>query len=184
LTDLSSFLFSLERQIIPFKKGNHSNGQSSFNMRFLSTAALSVAALTGLSQAVGNAIVQNECSFPVYVWSVGSTISQEYTVNSGQQFSEVFYVDPKSGGIAIKITTDPKGLSDGAPQTIFAYTLDGSNVWYDASDVFGDAFSGYPVTLIPSDASCPSLVWPNGVPPAGSEVKVCESNTNLTFTLC
>lgn len=153
-------------------------------MRFLNTAALSVAALTGLSQAVGNATVVNECSFPVYVWIVGSTISQVNTLDYGQDISGPFYVDPKSGGIAIKITTDPNGLFDGAAQTIFAYTLDGSNVWYDASDVFGDAFSGHPVSLIPSDTSCPSLIWPNGVPPAGSEVKVCESNTNLVFTLC
>lgn len=153
-------------------------------MRFTTAVIASVAVLAPLASAVGNAVVVNKCNFPVYLWSVGGSVSQEYTVASGGTYSEVLHHDPASGGIAIKLTTVEGGLYNGSPQTNFAYTLDGAQVWYDLSDVFGDPFSGHAIG-VKSSSSCPSICWPQGVATSGaSQVKVCDSNSDVTLTLC
>lgn len=138
-----------------------------------------------LAAAVGNARVVNRCPYPVTLWSVGSAISQPYTLGAGGgTYSEQFRRDPQTGGIAIKITKQPDGLYTGKPETIFAYNLDGGNIWYDLSDVFGDAFSGCRLEEKSANAGCPAIVWPNGIPPAGSQVKVCGADKDVTLTLC
>src|SRR5207248_3219131 len=94
--------------------------------------------------AVGLARVVNSCNFPVTLWSVGGSITGPFTVSAnGGLYSEPFVHDPQSGGKTIKITLEPDGLFNGSPQTDFAYNLDGAQVWYDLSDVFGDPFVGY-----------------------------------------
>lgn len=131
---------------------------------------------------VGRAIVYNNCPFPVYVWSVGSTIRPETTLAArGGRFTETFRRDVKTGGIALKITTVKGGLFTSSPQTIFAYNLQGNQVWYDLSDVFGDPFRGHPVSLLPSD---PLIFWRNGIPPRGSQVRVQKAKRDLTLVLC
>jgi hypothetical protein len=138
---------------------------------------------------LGNAIVHNYCNFTVYLWSVGTDVQPVQTLPPNDLYIEQFHEDPKTGGIAIKLTTDPDGLYTSAPQMVFAYNLsyfkgrgdNGEQVWYDLSDVFGDPFQGYPVTLRPSE---PSIEWANGVPPAGSQVRVISSSTDLLLSLC
>lgn len=141
-------------------------------------------ALAGAASAVGNAVVKNNCKFPVAVWSVGSDISNPNTLQRGQSYSEQFARDPKTGGRALKITREPDGLFTGKPQTVYAYSLQGGAIWYDLSDVFGDAFAGNKLVEGSADTSCPSIVWPNGTPPAGSQVKNCRDSADVTLTLC
>ncbi|OAQ61260.1 phase-specific protein [Pochonia chlamydosporia 170] len=141
-------------------------------------------ALAGAVSAVGNAVVKNNCNFDVTVWSVGSEISAPNTLRKGQSYSEQFSRDPKTGGRALKVTREPDGLFTGKPQTIFAYNLNGGRIWYDLSDVFGDAFAGHKLVEGSADTSCPSIVWPNGTPPAGSQVKNCRDSADVTLTLC
>lgn len=130
---------------------------------------------------VGRAVIYNSCRFPIYVWSVGSTIRPETTVLPSKNFTETYRVDRLTGGIALKITTVKDGLFNSSPQTIFAYNLDGQKVWYDLADVFGDPFKGHPVSLLPSE---PTVFWPNGTPPGGSEVRVKPSTQDLRLYLC
>ena len=148
------------------------------------TILASVAALAPMASAVGNAIVVNNCADPVYLWSVGSSVGPLQTIKSGGQYSELLHHDDVSGGISLKITTGPNGLYDGSPQTNFAYTLDGNNIWYDLSDVFGDAFSGDALVVTPSIHTCPNICWANGVSPSGSQTQVCSSSSNITLSLC
>jgi hypothetical protein len=151
------------------------------------TSLLAVAALTAAPfvAAVGSANVVNYCGFDVTLWSVGGSISPASTLAAnGGTYSEQFRVDPQSGGIAIKLTLAPDGLFTSAPQTIFAYSLDGAQVWYDLSDVFGDAFAGQSLVEFSGDTSCPAIVWDNGVPPGGSQVKVCTSDQDVSLILC
>lgn len=143
-----------------------------------------VSGLSSLAAAVGNAVVVNSCSFPVYVWSVDSTVSEQYTLQTGASYSEVLHSDPTTGGIAIKITTVENGLYNSSPQTNYAYSLTNGQVWYDLSDVFGDAFAGNSLVVAPSDTACQSIDWPSGTQPAGSQTNVCEDNTDITLTLC
>ncbi|KAJ6188384.1 hypothetical protein N7519_003292 [Penicillium mononematosum] len=144
---------------------------------------------TPVHRKLGHAIVHNNCEFPVYLWSVGSKVLPEETLLPDDEYSEVFRENPDTGGIAIKISTDRDGLYDSAPQMIFAYNLSSTRergerqdkVWYDLSDVFGDPFVGYPVSLTPSE---PLISWKDGVPPAGSQVRDVDASTDLVLSLC
>jgi hypothetical protein len=147
--------------------------------------ALLLASLTSTASALGFARVVNRCSFPVTLWSVGSSVSQPYTLGpAGGSYAEQFRRDPQTGGIALKVTREPDGLYTGRPQTIFAYNLDGGAIWYDLSDTFGDAFAGLRVDERSANAACPAITWPNGIPPAGSQVKNCGSDYDVILTLC
>ncbi|KAJ5093480.1 hypothetical protein N7456_009341 [Penicillium angulare] len=130
----------------------------------------------------GHAVVLNHCSFPVYLWSVGSDIKPEVTLFPSHRYVETFHRDVKSGGIAIKISTKRDGLFTSAPLTIFAYNLAGDGkVWYDLSDVFGDPFKGHRVSLSPSS---PEISWADGRPTHGSQVRVHDAASDLVLTLC
>ncbi|KAM3452255.1 hypothetical protein MY3296_004693 [Beauveria thailandica] len=148
---------------------------------------LTLVAIAGLATATGpgKAKVVNNCNFEVTLWSVGSEISPPHTLaGHGGRYSETYTRDPKTGGRALKITRERDGLYTGKAQTVFAYTLDPNIIYYDLSDVFGDAFAGHRVQVVPSNNQCQSIVWPNGVPPAGSQVKSCTRDSDTTLTLC
>ncbi len=151
----------------------------------LLSVALITLSLLGSALAVGSVRVYNICSRPVYIWSVGGSIGPKQTIRQGYSYNETFRRDPQSGGIALKITQVDDGLfKPEVPQTIFSYNLDNDKIWYDLSAVFGDGFVGRRLEIQPSDPACQSILWPEGRPPAGSQVKVCDSQANLTLTLC
>ncbi|EPS34078.1 Antigenic thaumatin-like protein [Penicillium oxalicum] len=131
--------------------------------------------------SLGQAIIENHCQTPIYVWSVGSVTPAPVTVSSGGRYSETYRLDHDTGGVALKISTQQDGLYNSAPLTIFAYNLNGQEVWYDLSDVFGDPFKGHPVVLVPAE---PAINWADGVPPSGSQVRVQSASNNLVLTLC
>ncbi|KAK2592338.1 hypothetical protein QQS21_009957 [Conoideocrella luteorostrata] len=141
-------------------------------------------ALAQAAAAVGNAVVKNNCDFPVTLWSVGTNISPPNTITPGGSYSEQFRTDPNTGGIALKITRDPDGLWTGKPQTVYAYNLKDGRIWYDLSSVFGDTFAGCKLVECSADTSCACIVWPNGTSPPGSQVKNCQPNADVTLTLC
>ncbi|KAJ6028631.1 Antigenic thaumatin-like protein [Penicillium herquei] len=135
----------------------------------------------GLAQ-VGHAVVINHCKFPVYIWSVGSSIKPVVTMPSQGRYSETFHRDVGSGGIAIKISTKHDGLLTSSPLTIFAYNLAANGqVWYDLSDVFGDPFKGHRVSLSPAS---PEINWADGIPRSGSAIRVHSAASDLVLTLC
>ncbi|EQK99821.1 hypothetical protein G6O67_004133 [Ophiocordyceps sinensis] len=142
------------------------------------------AALASVASAVGNARVVNNCPFEVTTWSVGSTVLGPFTLQTGGVYSEPFTRDPKTGGRAIKTTLDRDGLYTGQPQTIFAYNLQDNHVWYDLSNVFGNAFEGNRLVVASGDAACEAIAWDDGVPPAGSQVKNCQEKADVSLTLC
>jgi hypothetical protein len=147
--------------------------------------ALTIATFIASVHAAGRAIVTNQCPEPIYLWSVGGSISNQHIINPDTSYSEPFVRDPRSGGIALKITAVEGGIfKPNVSQTIFAYNLDGNRIWYDMSDIFGDGFAGRTLTLKPTDPTCQSIVWGTGKPPAGSQVKNCGANTNLELTFC
>ncbi|KAE8339772.1 hypothetical protein BDV24DRAFT_165093 [Aspergillus arachidicola] len=130
---------------------------------------------------LGHAIVRNNCAFPIYLWSVSSTVSEQQNMTQGALYAETFRRDSQTGGVGIKLTTVPNGLETSAPQTIFAYNLVGDRVWYDLSDVFGDPFRGSKVFL---DGEVTDIVWERGVPPAGSRVGNQRAGVDLILTVC
>ncbi|KAJ5688809.1 BYS1 domain protein [Penicillium macrosclerotiorum] len=138
-----------------------------------------------LASAVGNAVVENHCDSPVYLWSVGSSVGERQTIDPGANYSEELRHDDVSGGIALKITTTENGLYDGSPQTDFAYALSGTEVFYDLSDVFGDPFSGKTLVVNPSVDTCNNICWSGGIAAtAASQTESCTSDSDVTLTLC
>ena len=154
-------------------------------MQFKTFVAAAVAVAVPAVEAIGQAKLYNNCPFPLYFWAVGKDVfGPGYLFPQGGVYGETFLKDPVTGGKALKITKTPDGLYTGQPQTVFAYNLDGGQIWYDLSDVFGDPFAGYKVVASSSQATCPSITWGNGIPPAGSQVKVCTAEADVTLTLC
>jgi hypothetical protein len=148
------------------------------HIALLVTSATSVLAL-------GRAIVTNQCDQPVYLWSVGSTISNQTTLPKDSSYSEIFHSDPESGGISIKITSTPDGIfQNGTSQLVFAYSIDGSTVRYNLTSVFGDGFAGRTLRVQPSDEKCDSISWYDGRAPKDGQIKSCERETNLELTFC
>lgn len=90
---------------------------------------------------------------------------------------EPFRRDSQTGGIAIKLTRTQDGLFNGEPEQVFAYSLDGTQVWYDLSSVFGDPFAGHRVEVTSETGG--TISWPTGTHPGGSQVKVAGSGENV-----
>ncbi|KAM0265372.1 hypothetical protein ACHAQJ_000213 [Trichoderma viride] len=153
-------------------------------MKFTKTAVVAIAAFVESATALGKARVVNKCPFSITLWSVGSAVSQPTTLSQGGSYGETFSRDPVTGGRAIKVTIQPDGLYTGQPQTILATNLEDNTIWYDLSDVFGDAFNGKKVVVSSANTACPQIVWSGGVPPAGSQVKNCGADKDVTLTLC
>jgi hypothetical protein len=138
-----------------------------------------------LVSAVGKARVVNNCTFDATAWSVDSKVAGPFTLKAkGGKYEETFHRDAVTGGISIKLTRGADGLYTGEPQLNYAYSLDGSQVWYDLSTVFGDAFPGSKLVSKSADTKCPSIVWADGTPPKGSQVKTCGADKDVTLTLC
>lgn len=153
-------------------------------MHFKTFALAALSLVTGI-HAVGRAIVTNQCDSPIYLWSVGGSIGPQNIIAKDTSYSETFHRDPASGGIALKISPFAGGIfTANASQTIFAYNLDGDTIWYDMSDIFGDGFAGRTMKIKPTDSSCDEISWGWGKPPAGSQVKNCQANTDLELTFC
>jgi len=152
-------------------------------MQLTTFATLLLTAASSVS-AVGKAQVVNNCDMDVSVWSVGGSVAGPWRLSAkGGSYAEQFAKDPTTGGKALKITVAEDGLYTGAAQTDFAYSLDGDRIWYDLSDVFGDPFAGKKL-VVSSAATCPSIVWPAGTSPGGSQTKACGSGEDVVLTLC
>jgi hypothetical protein len=151
------------------------------------TLLLSALSLLPTTHALGRAIVTNQCDAPLYLWSVGGTISPQTVLSRSTSYSETFHRDPLSGGIAIKLSAIPNGIfTPNVSQTIFAYNLDSAanTIWYDLSAVFGDGFAGRTIKITPTDGSCDSITWSAGKQPAGSQVRSCGAEGDLELSFC
>jgi hypothetical protein len=100
---------------------------------------------------------------------------------SGGLYLEPLRRDTNSGGIAIKITKGASGLYNGEPQQVFSYNIDGTQVYYDLSSVFGAPFAGNRVEVT-SNTGAP-IIWPTGTHPGGNQVKSAPNDENIWFTV-
>lgn len=144
------------------------------------TIVFTLAGVTGVA-AMGSAVVLNLSKRTIYVWAVGGSIGPRQTISPGGVYREDLRRDEKSGGVAMKITNSVDGLFSGDPQQVFAYNIDGDQVWYDLSTVFGEPFLGDRLEVTSTTGD--SIVWPKGCHPGGSQVKVAPSEENVWFTV-
>ena len=209
LCTLSSFHSTL---LYPSQLHQALTNKMYFNLLALALASLTTLAVAGDTNSTGNAVVTNNCPYPVYLWSVGSSVGPKQVLtttslasktrrtlstrgSSSNNYTEPFRHDGTSGGIALKITRNDNGLYDSSPQLSFSYSLDRTSddqkVWYDLADVFGDPFAGEAVAVKPQGGSddgsgaCEEICWPKGVAPTGgSQVKNCGAQGDVELELC
>lgn len=159
-------------------------------MLYANLAAAAALLLAPLAKAAtGEAIVQNECAFPVYLWSVSNVAGPMVTVPVGSNYTETYRANPNGGGISIKIA-DKADSSDGITQ--FEYTL-ATTIWYDISNINGYPFEQWGVTLIPSISTCTTKVCPAGItlcadayntPDENWATADCDASADLVLVLC
>lgn len=94
----------------------------------LAKFTLAIAAMQAGLAAAGNAVVNNRCSYDIYVWSVGSGYgSNAIHVPARSQHTESF----QGTGMSLKISK-----SDQCTQpTQFEYSIVNNQLWYDISFV-------------------------------------------------
>jgi hypothetical protein len=161
------------------------------NMRFstlllaLAFAVTTLAALT--TQATrGTLYVTNQCTDPLYIWDVSSTLSDVSTIKPLATWTEKLYFDGKIG-TAIKIGTTNTSIWTASPLLNFGYTLNDNEgaVYYDLSTVYGYAplFQGKTITLTGSPGKkVPEIEWKGEPVPPHTEVFF--GDTDLYLTLC
>lgn len=153
----------------------------------LSAAAI-MAAIPAVS-ALGSAIVENRCDFPVYLWSVTDTVGPMQTLEAGDgSYSESYRTNADGGGVSIKISRDQ--TQDTITQ--FEYTLT-STLWYDVSNINGYPFMDGGLTLVPSENGCPNVLCAAGVaacsdayniPSDNFATSACSTEANTVLVLC
>lgn len=138
----------------------------------------------------GQAIVQNNCKAPIYLWVVGHEPTYDTSIAAGEAFAQTYWHDAVTGGVALKITTLVDGLYSRAPQLILAYTLNDAEglVYYDLSTVFGSPFEGQEVRLVVGRGQGQDQVveWKNGLPSqgSGSPTMVLPVGVDLVLSVC
>ena len=149
--------------------------------------------LMDLIKCLGVAIIENQCRFEVYAWSVANVTNA--TTNSLTPgiggFAETFRTNPNGGGISLKIATTQNDSI--ITQFEYTYHTNESNVYYDISNVNGYPFAEWGIALNPSFTNCSSIVCTPEVlicsnvynePNDDYAVKSCDTSSNLTLTLC
>jgi hypothetical protein len=153
----------------------------------LSAAAI-LAAIPAVN-ALGQAMVENKCDFPVYLWSVSDEVNPMQTLdaNSGN-YSESYRTNADGGGISIKISRDQSQNT----VTQFEYTLT-NTLWYDVSNINGYPFQDWGLTLVPSEDGCPNVLCAAGVaacsdayniPTDNHATSACSTEANTVLVLC
>lgn len=162
-----------------------------------------IASLTALAAAVssvnalGSAIINNNCAFPVYMWAVDAqrNPSSPTTIAPGGTYSEGYHT-PSSGGVSLKLST----TTSLQYVTQFEYTVQSylSNpfVWYDGSNVncvdSECPFWSYGINLKTSVSSCPTRDCPINQVCSGfytvynDDVNSlsCDDTADVIMTLC
>jgi hypothetical protein len=139
--------------------------------------------LAPLTTAVGTARVINNCNFSVFLWSMGDNADGPYQLDNTGTYSEPYGVKSDGSGKALALSLTNDGIFTSQPTLTFAYALTNGQVWYNLSEDYGQPFD-QTLVQVPSDTSCTSNVWDGGVAPSGSQVQVCEQDTDVTLTLC
>jgi hypothetical protein len=165
-------------------------------MQLITSLTTLAAAITSVN-ALGSAIINNNCAFPVYLWTVDADRNpgSPETIGAGQTWSEGYHT-PGSGGVSLKLSTTPsKQYITQFEYTVQSY-LSNPFVWYDGSNVdCTDSqcpFWNYGVSLKTSDSSCPTRDCPVAQTCSGfytiwnDDVNSlsCGDNADTIMTLC
>jgi len=165
-------------------------------MQLIASIAALAATVTSVN-ALGSAIINNNCAFPVYMWAVDAdrNPSSPTTIPAGGSWSEGYHT-PASGGVSLKLsTTTQKQYITQFEYTVQSY-LANPFVWYDGSNVDCTGsecpFWNYGINLKTSSPSCPTRDCPIGQVCTGfytlynDDVNSlsCDDTADTIMTLC
>jgi len=138
---------------------------------------LALLAFIATAQAVGRAIVTNQCDTPVYLYSVSSTTGPEVELLKDQSYSESY-----QSTAFLKIFAAQDAISvPNASQILFGYALSGNNVSYNLSDSNGAIFAGLALSIKAAEG-CEDLYWSS--PKSNNTQQTCGSDTDLELSFC
>ncbi|KAF2098583.1 hypothetical protein NA57DRAFT_56240 [Rhizodiscina lignyota] len=158
-----------------------------------SLIASALLALAPAVQAVGNAIIYNECDFDVFMWavSVGEDDGPTKISSNGGKFSQQYKMLSK-GGMSLKLSKTDQCTNI----TQMEYTLGSTTVWYDISNVNCDGtkcpFHSKGMYM-ESGSGCPTVTCPAGNATCGGAYtnfnddwasKACTPDADTTLYLC
>jgi hypothetical protein len=166
-------------------------------MQLIATVAALAATVTSVN-ALGSAIINNNCNFPVYLWPIDAqrNPSDSIVINAGGSWSESYHT-PSSGGVSLKLSRTNNKQSK---VTQFEYTVQSyaSNpfLWYDGSHVdcvdSECPFWDYGINLKASDPTCPTrdcavgkvctgfyTLWNDDI-----NTLSCSDDANVIMTVC
>ncbi|EEH17357.2 hypothetical protein PABG_07518 [Paracoccidioides brasiliensis Pb03] len=152
---------------------------------------VAAAAFAGLLPATlaGTAKVQNNCGYPVYLWSVGGDNGQMNVIPPNHSYAEQYRVARNGGGISLKISKNQNLASI----TQFEYTLAGNKLFYDISAINGEPFVNDGISLSSPNGNCHKVICPPGESPCKSvynkpnddfATHSCSAAADLTLVLC
>ena len=155
----------------------------------ISRAAVLLAASASIASA-GNVIVQNQCNFDAYLWSVSNVAGPMQTLAAnGGDYTETYRSNPDGGGISMKLATNEAASNI----TQFEYTLETPTLWYDLSNINGYPFMAWGVSVVPSESTCNEVICPAGValcadayntPTEDYATAACTSDADVVVLLC
>lgn len=158
----------------------------------MTSRAAVLLALTSSTMAIGSATVVNQCGFPVYMASVGSSFvgdMQEIHGSYTEQYSQE--------GVGISIKLSPNDSIVG-PVSQFEFTWANGKISYDISNINGNPFANNGMEIKPStqgdggNPTCQAVDCPAGQAtcsaaynqPNDVRTMVCDQDTDLVLTVC
>ncbi|KNG91022.1 hypothetical protein ANOM_000809 [Aspergillus nomiae NRRL 13137] len=110
----------------------------------------------GSAISLGNVAIVNNMGTTLYLWSVDATQGPMHAVVPGASYQETYRLNPKGGGISIKVSTDQNVDGDIIQ---FEYTQAGEKIFWNVSCVNtkpGSPFYAKGLILMPSNTKdCP-----------------------------
>lgn len=155
---------------------------------------LSLAAIRSV-RALGYAVIDNRCNFPVYMWAVDAVRNplESVQIPSKTSYTEVYH-NLSTGGVSLKLSAID--ANDVITQLEYTLDLSASKIWYDGSNVNCATstcpFYTYGMELSTSDMSCPTRSCPPDQLCTGfythwnDDVNSlsCDQDANIILTLC
>jgi hypothetical protein len=125
-------------------------------MLFTKSTTLLFAAMSASLAAAGNAIINNRCSYDIWVWSVSQTTgsSSAIYVPARSQHTEAMQANSPT---SLKVSKTNQLLS--GQHTQFEYSIVNNQLWFDVS--FVDCATGNGASSCPGHAEGLSMTSPN-----------------------
>ncbi|TKA32797.1 hypothetical protein B0A50_01022 [Salinomyces thailandicus] len=148
---------------------------------------MSLLATSAIAGSVGNAIIQNKCSYDVHLAAVpaqnGGYDESFTTLSPGDDWSQQWTELSTGAGWSLKLTKDQD--SDGLLQYEYTFQNDGI-IWYDLSQVDGNPWNGdWMITANSTSSTCsPKQQAYRYATDDAYGMQACPADSDITVTLC